>query len=84
MKKIVQTAQSIRFALLAGAKLKRSPMGLTRLGPTSSSAGAFADIGIEAKTVDPIINNSAWRTVCTIFSWAKLRMRRMTPQSTRI
>ena len=59
MKKMVHTAQSMRLALRAGARPKRSPMGRTRLGPTSSSAGALAEMGMEARTVEPMMKSSA-------------------------
>ena len=63
VKKIVHTAQSIRFARLAGAKLNFLPNGFTRLGPTNSSAGALAAIGIEARIVIPTMIPSACVTV---------------------
>ena len=59
IKNTVQTAQSIRFARLAGERLNFSPIGRTSDGPTKSSAGAFAEIGIEANIVIPTIKISA-------------------------
>ena len=84
VKKIVHTAQSIRFARLAGAKLNFLPNGFTRLGPTNSSAGALAAIGIEARIVIPTMIPSACVTVRdTVFS-AHFRILSITPLSTRI
>lgn len=43
----------MRLARRAAARPKRSPKGRTMLGPTNSSAGALAEMGIEARMVTP-------------------------------
>ena len=54
------------------------------LGPTNSSAGALAEMGIEARMVTPTMKSSACRTLATSVLWAKSRIRRMMPHSTNI
>src|SRR5699024_5084486 len=51
IKKIVFTAQSIKFALLSEDMPNFSPKGFTILGPINIKAGALAAIGIDINKV---------------------------------